>query len=116
MSKYFILLISTLSLILCVPRIRTPNYNEEELVKCLKERNIEYNEQVEELRGYYDTLRNYLFSKKFEEYKFDKDIKEDMTFCFEKYGLKASRVSPYANCMDRCKYERPGTKCSCPRY
>ena len=116
MSKYLILFITTLSLVLCVPRIRTPNYNEEELLKCLKERNIEYNEQVEELRGYYDALRYFLFSKKFEEYKFDKDIREDMINCFEKYGLKASRVSPYLNCMDVCEYERPGTKCSCPRY
>ena len=71
MPKTFILLLAILYSILCVPRIRTPNYNEEELTKCLEEYNIEYDEKVEELRSYYDVLRIYLFSKKFEEYQFD---------------------------------------------
>ena len=116
MSKTFILLFMILSLIVCVPRIRTPNYDEKELTKCLEKINIEYDEKVEELRGYYDVLRIFLFSKKFEEYQFDNDIKGDMSYCFENFGQKASRVSPYLNCLDICHEERPGEECNCPHY
>ena len=99
-----------------MPRIRTPNYNEEELTKCLKEKNIEYDDKIEELRGYYDLLRIYLFSKKIDEYDIDEDIKSHLVHCFENYGQKASRVSPHLNCLDVCKFERPGEKCNCPNY
>ena len=118
MSKSFILLLATLSIIYCVPRIRkTLNFDEEKLTQCLKDRvNLEYDEKVEELRGYHDTLRNYLFSKKYNEYKFDTNIKEDMIYCFDHYGEKAPRVSPGLNCLDRCHDETPGQVCRCPRY
>ena len=118
MSKSLILFLATLSLIYCVPRIRTTlNYDEEKLTQCLKENaNLEYTEQVEELRGYHDTLRNFLFSKKFEEYGFDSSIRDYMIDCFDKYGEKAPRVSPGQNCMDVCHYETPGQVCRCPRY
>ena len=39
-----------------------------------------------------------------------------MTHCFENYGLKARTVSPFANCMDICKEERPEEECNCPHY
>ena len=116
MSKKLILLVAIIALVASMPRIRTPNYNEEELIKCLKEKNIEYDDKIEELRGYYDLLRIYLFSKKIEEYKIDDEIKSHLIHCFENYGQKASRVSPYLNCLDRCKFERPGEQCSCPHY
>ena len=118
MTKSLILFLAALSLIFCVPRIRqTLNFNEEKLTQCLKDKaNLEYNEQVEELRAYHDTLRNYLFSKKYEEYKFNTTIKEDMIYCFDNYGEKAPRVSPGLNCMDRCHDETPGQVCRCPRY
>ena len=118
MSKSFILFLATLSLIYCVPRIRqTLNFDEDKLTQCLKEKvNLEYNEQVEELRAYHDTLRGFLFSKKFEEYQFDTKNREDMIYCFDNYGEKAKMVSPGANCMDRCHYLNPGQVCRCPRY
>ena len=116
MSKTLILLLATFSLIICMPRIRTPNYDEKELTKCLEERNIVYDEKVEELRGYYDVLRIFLFSKKFEEYQFDIEIKEYLIYCFENYGQQASRVSPYLNCLDLCHENRPGEECNCPHY
>ena len=117
MSKYLILFAIVVSLVVCVPRIRKNlNYDPVKLEKCLKERNIEYNEQVEELRGYHDTLRKYLFNKKFVEYNFKESQREEMIYCFDNFGVKARMVSPGANCRDRCKYERPGQKCNCPRY
>ena len=118
MSKSFFLLLATLSIIYCIPRIRkTLNFDQDKLTQCLKERaSIEYNDQVEELRGYRDTLRSFLFSKKYEEYQFDTNIREDMIYCFDNYGEKAHMVSPGANCMDRCHYNTPGKACRCPRY
>ena len=118
MSKSFILFLATVSLIYCMPRIRkTLNFDEEKLTQCLKDKvNLEYNVQVEELRGYHDTLRGFLFSKKYEEYQFDTKIREDMIYCFDNYGEKAKMVSPGANCMDRCHYNTPGQVCRCPRY
>ena len=118
MSKSFFVFLAILSIILCVPRIRkTLNFDEEKLTQCLKDRvNLEYDEQVEELRGYHDTLRKYLFNKKYEEYKFNETIKEDMIYCFDNYGEKAPRVSPGLNCLDICHDQTPGQVCRCPRY
>jgi hypothetical protein len=40
-----------------------------------------------------------------------------MTKCFEQFGLKVKRVTPFLDCMDRCKiFREKGGKCSCPHY
>ena len=117
MSKSLILLLAIVSLVASVPMIRKNlNFNEEKLTKCLKEKGVEYDEKVEELRKYHDTLRKFLFSKKFEEYKFNEDKRDEMIQCFDKYGIAARMVSPGANCMDVCHYTRPGEICNCPKY
>ena len=117
MSKSLILLLAIVSLVSCIPGIRKNlNFDKEKLTKCLKEKGVEYDEKVEELRNYHDTLRKFLFSKKFEEYKFNKDKREEMIKCFDSYGIAAKTVSPYLNCMDRCKDERQGENCLCPNY
>ena len=117
MSKSLILLLAIVSLVSCIPGIRKNlNFDKEKLTKCLKEKGVEYDEKVEELRNYHDTLRKFLFSKKFEEYKFNEDKRNEMIQCFNKFGIAARIVSPGANCMDICHYTRPEEKCNCPRY
>ena len=117
MQKILFLFLSLFLLIHCVPRIRNNlNLDEEKLAVCLKEEGIKYNEEVEELRGYYDALRTYLFNKKFTEFGFKEDDKLKMQTCFDQYGLGLRMVSPYSNCMDVCKDQTPGKRCNCPRY
>ena len=117
MSKSLIVLLAIVSLITCFPMRRNNlNYDKEKLEACLLEKGVELDDKVEELRKYHDTLRGFLFSKKFEEYKFNKDKREEMIKCFDSYGIAAKTVSPYLNCMDRCKDERQGENCLCPNY
>lgn len=117
MSKSLFLILIIVSLIFCVPRIRETNYDEEKLKDCLSKISINLDEKVEELRTYHDSNREFIFRNKFTEYGFNADKKEEMIKCFEQFGLKVKRVTPFLDCMDRCKiFREKGGKCSCPHY
>ena len=117
MKKTIIIIITLFSLSICLPGRRIPNYNEKELKKCLQKLNLELNEQIEELRDLYDSLRKYVFNKKFKKYKLKEEIKDSLSDCFKKFGLKRRFSSPSANCHDICEdKKKEGKKCSCPHY
>ena len=113
MSKIYILLIFLISI--CSPTERVPNYNEKELIPCLKKDDIEYNEHTKELRGLYDEQRMYLFYRKVAEYKYEVYQKYQMMYCFGEYGLKNKEYSTYLNCMDKCNDSPNKKNCKCSR-
>ena len=111
MSKIYILLIFLFSM--CSSTKRVPNYNEKELIPCLKKDDIEYNEHTKELRELYDEQRMYLFYRKVAEYKYEDYQKYQMMYCFGEYGLKNKEFSSYLNCIDKCKASPNKNKCNC---
>ena len=113
MSKIYILLIFLFSM--CSSTKRVPNYNEKELIPCLKKDDIEYNEHTKELRGLYDEQRMYLFYKKVSEYKYEDYQKYQMMYCFGEYGLKNKEYNDYLNCRDKCKDRPKNEKCRCKK-
>ena len=107
----------TLLFSLCDATTRVPNYNEDQLIPCLKKDDIEYNEHTKELRELYDEQRMYLFYRKVAEYKYEDYQKYQMMYCFGEYGLKNKEYSTYLNCMDKCKdsSNKDKNKCNCSR-
>ena len=110
MSKFLIFL-SLILFSLCMKR--TPNFDKQKLIKCLKDDNIEYNDLTKELRALYDADRLYLFYKRFYESKLEEYMKYQMMYCFGEYGLKLRKVSTYQNCLDKCK--DTGKNCNCKK-
>ena len=115
MSKIYILLIFLFSL--CTSTKRVPNYNEKELISCLKKDDIIFNDHTKELRGLYDEQRLYLFYRKVAEYKYEDYQKYQMMYCFGEYGLKNKEFGSYLNCMDKCKDPnyKDKNKCKCSK-
>ena len=113
MSKNYILLIFLFSL--CTSTKRASNYDEKQLISCLKKDDIEFNEHTKELRGLYDEQRMYLFYRKVAEYKYEDYQKYQMMYCFGEYGLKNKEFSSYLNCMDKCKDSSNKDKCHCSK-
>ena len=113
MSKIYLLLIFLFSL--CSSTKRIQNYNEKELIPCLKKDDIKYNKYTKELRELYDEQRMYLFYKKVSEYKYEDYQKYQMMYCFGEYGLKKKVYSNYLNCMDKCNDSPDKGKCNCSK-